>query len=295
MSALRYSLCVPMRRRRLVARLIAAFLASLCAAAAGLPHADREPDAAEILSRSEEIRSPDLDYAVDFTLHVTNPNSSWKERRARYTMIAHGKDLSLVLMREPRQFYPGTLLIMRNLYWLIFPKSTKPIQLSARHILSGDISNGDLARGNLERHYDVKLDGEEQIDGRRCWRLELTRTSNVAHYPRIRAWISKRRLRPKRFEYYGRTGALLRTVHYGDYRKTALGVRAMRIEVDTHSRPGEKTTMEFSDLRAVDAARLSFTTDGLVKFRDAARALFAAEGRQARPEALIDMLDGDGS
>ncbi|MDX1389437.1 MAG: hypothetical protein R3344_09630, partial [Acidobacteriota bacterium] len=86
-----------------------------------------------ILRRAEQIRSPQEDYAVDFELFVVDPDSSWKERTARYTMIAHGKDYSLVVMHEPEQFYPGTLLIAKGLYWLLLPRSSKPFQLAPRH------------------------------------------------------------------------------------------------------------------------------------------------------------------
>lgn len=249
-----------------------------------------EPDAAEILRRAEEVRSPDLDYAVDFTLRAENPNSAWKERTARYTMIAHGKDHSLILMREPKQFYPATLLIMRNLYWMIFPRSEKPIQLSAHHIIHGDISNGDLARGNLLRHYEVRLDGEEKVRGERCWRLKLTRSGYAAHYLKIVYWVSKKKLRPVKFEYYGKTGKLLRTAYYEDYRKGPLGVRSMKIEVETHARPGEKTTMTFENLRPLDASGLSFDVPGLVDFRNAARRRLETDGAQSEPEELIAML-----
>lgn len=270
---------------------ISAVLLTAVLAAASPAASEVEPDVAEILRQAEQVRSPDLDYAVDFTLRTVNPDSAWKERSARYTMIAHGKDHSLVLMREPKQFYPGTLLIMRNLYWMLFPRSEKPIQLSARHVIHGDISNGDLARGNLLSNYDARLEGEEKIKGDRCWRLELVRSNYAANYTRIVYWISKKKLRPVKFEYYGKTGTLLRSAWYENYRKGPMGVRSMRIEVETHIRPGERTTMIFSNLRPLDASGLEFTVPGLVRFRDAAREKFEADGAQAQPEELLAMLE----
>ena len=65
--------------------------------------------------RPRAVRSPSLDYVVDFRIDVVDPTSSWKERTAAYSMIASGKDLSFVLMREPEQFYPGLLLIAEGL------------------------------------------------------------------------------------------------------------------------------------------------------------------------------------
>jgi hypothetical protein len=251
--------------------------------------------AAEILRAAEEIRNPETDYALEFTLRTVNPASAWKERTSRYTMIAHGKDHALVLMHQPAQFYPGTLMIARGLYWFLLPKAEKPLQLSAQNVLEGDISYGDLARGNLVRNYTASLDGEEKVGGARCWRLELTRTGYEANYPRIRCWVEKRSYRPRKFEYYGKTGSLLKTALYEEYQKTRLGLRPVRIEVTSPGRPDETTTLLFADLRPLDLSQVRFTIDGLVAFRDAARSRLGADGTQSRVEDLIVMLGRDGS
>jgi hypothetical protein len=241
-------------------------------------------DAETILRRAETVRSPDLDYAVDFRLEVIDPDSLWKQRTAAYTLIAHGKDHSLVVMREPLQFYPGTLLIDDGLYWLLLPRSTRPFQLSPRHVLDGDIANGDLARGNLLSHYAPSLEGEETVRDLPCYRLRLARRSERAMYPEIRVWITKDGLRPHRFDYYGETGALLKTAYYRDYTEGPLGVRAMRVEVENRARPGERSVLIFSDLRPFDAAGWDFSREALPAVRDAFLAGHAAAGRQVRPE-----------
>ncbi len=57
-----------------------------------MPSATALPGGWEILRRAEEVRSPEIDYTVEFVLKATDPASSWKERTASYMMIAHGKD-----------------------------------------------------------------------------------------------------------------------------------------------------------------------------------------------------------
>lgn len=247
----------------------------------------RAQDVLSIFAQAERVRSPEADFAVDFRLDVSDPSSPWKERSASYSMIAHGRDHSLILMREPASFYPGVLLIADGTYWLLLPKSAKPFQLSARHVLHGDISNGDLARGNLLAHYRAQLDGEEEIRGDRCWRLELARTSELGIYERIRYWIAQDGYRPRKFEFYGETGALLKIAYYEDYRQGPLGSRPMRIEVENPARPSERSTLTFSNLRRIDAAGLPFTRDALPAFRDAAQAKLEADGVQAEAEDLV--------
>jgi hypothetical protein len=194
-------------------------------------------------------------------------------------------------MREPKEFYPGTLLIAEGAYWMLLPRSNRPLELAPRHVLSGDISNGDLARGNLVAHYRPTLAGEAVIDGEDCWGLELARTSRLAMYPRIRAWITKERFRPWRFEYFGETGMALRVADFRDYRDTPLGVRSLRVEVENRQKLGERTTMTFSKLRKVDSSRLSFTPDGLVTVRGAALLKMETEAAPIEPEELPLWLD----
>jgi len=248
------------------------------------------PDAREILRRAEKVRSPELDYAVDFRLDVTQPKTSWKQRTARYTMIARGKDYSLVVMREPKAFHPGTLLITEGAYWLLLPRSEKPFQLAPRQVLNGDISNGDLARGNLPTFYDPRRDGEEEVRGEACYRLELTRKSNLGPYKRMRAWITVDGFRPRKFEYYGETGALLKTAYYERYTDGEIGLRSMRIEVENHVRPGENTVLTFSNLRRFDSSRLPFTRERLNAVRDAFLTKYEADGEQAQPEEVLELL-----
>ncbi len=252
------------------------------------------PDGWDVLRRAEEVRSPEIDYAVEFVLKATDPASSWKERTAAYMMIAHGKDYSLVMMREPSQFYPGTLLIAKGFYWLLLPRSEKAFQLAPRHILNGDIANGDLARGNLLTFYEARLQGEATIRGEPCWHLELTRTTNLAMYKKIHAWITKKDYRPWRFHYYGETGLLLKVADYEDYRETELGIRSMRIRVQNKVRPGEETVLTFSNLRKIDASVLDYTREGLPAFRNAALAKKELDGEQAQAEDLLRALGKPG-
>ena len=269
----------------------ASALALLCFSPA-IPGGRQFPAASEILGRAEEVRSPDLDYAVDIKLLVRDPTTFWKERSASYTMVAHGKDHSFVLMREPKLFYPGTLLIMDNAYWLLHPRADRPLQLSSQQVLGGDISNGDLARGNLLKNYEARLDGEDKVEQDPCWVVELKRANAIASYPRIRYWITKRRPRPRKFEYYGETERLLKTVFYEDYRKGPLGTRSMLIVARTPARADETTTMTFTNLRRIDVSGLTFDLAGLTAFRDAARTGLETGGAQAQPEDLVTRLRG---
>jgi hypothetical protein len=266
---------------------IAVLLTGLACVAA---RAAAAPPAAEILRKAEKIRCPVLDYVVDFRLDVTDPTSSWKSRWAEYTLIAHGKDDSLVLMREPAGFYPGTLLISHGSYWLLLPRSEKPLELSPLHVLGGDIAHGDLARGNLVAYYDVRYDGEEPVRGEPCFRLELTRSSKLGLHPRIVYWISRRTYRPIKLDYFGETGTRLKTAWYDDYRDGPLGVRSMRVQVESGLQTSERSVLTFSKLRKLELRAGAFDRRTLTALRDAALAAQTVHGRQADTDELLRAL-----
>src|SRR5207247_81046 len=94
----------------------------------------------------------------------------------------------------------------------------------------------------------------------------------------------------KRLEYFGMSGERLRVLRYFDYRRGALGVRPMRIEVENTTGTGGKSTMVFSDLRRIDASAISFTPDGIAGLRDAAVAARRGEETIVRLEALLAAL-----
>jgi len=255
-----------MRSAAILALRAALLLATVLAA-----HA-RPPGAEQILRKAEEVRNPDLDYAVDFTIHGVSRGDVVKERDASYSMVARGKDRTVILMRSPENLHGALVLMVENKYWMLLPKASKPWELSGAQMMNGDVATGDLARSNLRRGYAVSLSGEEPLDGEDCFRLELLAESDAARYTRIIYWVAKKGFLPKKLEHYGRTSALVKTVVYGDYRKGPLGLRSMRLDIESFDEWKEGSTLSFSNLRKLEAPPASFTADGLIPFRDAALA-----------------------
>lgn len=247
-------------------------LTSVFLAAAILAAHARPPTAEQILRKAEEIRNPDLDYAVDFTIHGVSRGTVVKERDASYSMIARGKDRTVILMRRPEMLYGALVLMAENRYWMLLPKAAKPWELSGAQMMNGDIATGELSRVNLIRGYTVSLLAEAQSDTEAevCFRLELTRNDPAARYPRIVYLVKKNGYLPQTLEFYGRNGDLLKVVDFGDYRKGALGLRSMKLEIESFDEWKERSTLSFSNLRKLKVTPTSFTPEGLIPFRDAA-------------------------
>jgi hypothetical protein len=236
------------------------------------------PSAEQILRKAEAVRNPGLDYAVDFTIHGVSHGPTGSERDASYSMIASGKDRTVILMRSPSNLYGALVLMADQRCFMLLPRASKPWELSAAQMVAGDIATGDLARSNLARGYAATVLGDDALGGEPCWRLELVADDVRAHYARILYWVAKKGFLPKKLEHYGRTGTLVKVVQYGDYRKGELGLRPMRLEIESLDEWKETSTLSFANLRKIDLASASFTSEGMIPIRDAALAAFAATG-----------------
>jgi hypothetical protein len=247
----------------------------------------KAPGADQILRRAEDVRNPSLSYSVDFTIHGVSRGEKAAERDASYSMIADGKDRTVILMKSPAELFGALVLMADDRYWMLLPRASRPWELSAAQMLAGDIATGDLARSNLTKGYRVNLSGDDVTDGEPCWRLELRAETDREHYARIVYWVAKTGFRPKKLEHYGRNGKLMKVVAYGDYRKGPLGVRSMRLSIESLDEWKEDSTLSFANLRKIDAAPVSFTAEGMIPFRDAA---FAAEGGGNGSDVTMDRV-----
>jgi hypothetical protein len=251
----------------------------------------KPPDAEQILRKAEEVRNPDLDYAVEFTIHGVTRGEIVRERDASYSLLARGKDRTLILMRAPESLYGALVLMVESRSWMLLPRASKPWELSGAQMMNGDVATGDLARSNLLRGYTARLGGDDTLDGEPCWRLELTPDGSDLRYARVVYWVAKKGFLPKRIDHYGRSGALRKTVRYGDFRKGVLGLRSMRLEIESFDDWKELSTLVFTNLRKLKPAASTFTPEGLIPFRDAALASRATSaGAGATLERILGVM-----
>ena len=235
-------------------------------------------DAGQILRKAEAVRNPDLDYAVDFAIHGVARGARTSERDATYSMLARGKDRTVILMRSPSALYGALVLMAEGQYWMLLPRASNPWELSGAQMKNGDIATGNIARVNLTRGFSATVAGEERIEGEACWRLELLPVGDDVQFARIAYWVAKKGFLPKRLDQYGSTGTLLKSVRYLDYRKGALGLRPMRLTIDSMDEWKEASSLTFSNLRKISPPSQAFTPEGMIALRDAALAAQSAAG-----------------
>ncbi|MDX9928696.1 MAG: outer membrane lipoprotein-sorting protein [Bacteroidales bacterium] len=107
------------------------------------------------------------------------------------------------------------MLKLENQLWIYSPSTDRVIQISG-HMLRQSVMGSDLSYEDMmddrkmTEVYNAEIAGEEVVDERRTWVLELTAKVTDAAYYRRKMWIDRERYVPLREELYARSGQLLK-------------------------------------------------------------------------------------
>jgi len=145
--------------------------------------------------------------------------------------------------------------------WLFSPSERRARQLAPlqadRHFLVTDFNYGDLGLAK-RRFVEPRLLGEEIIDGRKTWKVEVAPADDW-YYSRIITWIAQDTMLPLKREYYDRAFRLWKVVEVRDAVvddvPTILGMQVH--DVQTNSRSDWTVRAVSYDGRGVDKADLS--------------------------------------
>lgn len=107
------------------------------------------------------------------------------------------------------------MLKLENQLWIYSPSTDRTIQISG-HMLRQSVMGSDLSYEDmmddrkLTDIYAAKVAGEETVDERKTWVLELiSRVDDVAYHKR-KMWIDQERYVPLKEELYAKSGQLLK-------------------------------------------------------------------------------------
>ena len=176
---------------------------------------------------------------ADEILDRVDRNMSSENRIFESTMIIHGTRTSRTItsrsysvgdkkafteyLSPPRE--NGTkMLKLENQLWIYSPSTDRTIQISG-HMLRQSVMGSDLSYEDMmddrkvTEIYDSKVIGNETVEERNTWVLELlAKVSDVAYYRR-KMWIDNERFVPLREELYARSGQLLKRTTLSDVKQ----------------------------------------------------------------------------
>ncbi len=221
-------------------------------------------DGAAILARVDQYRNPIDSFVVDVDLTAWTPEG--KSESSKYRVYGKGSDRSVVEFVAPPTEKGKFLLMLRDAMWIYMPNTSRPIRISPLQRLMGQASNGDVARTNFTIDYNPAAAGEDEIDGKAAWVLDLVAKDPAVAYARVKLWVDRKSHQPMRADFYVVSGKLVKRALYRDF-----GVMSGRrvitgVEIEDLLRPGNRTAMHYSNLAARDNPEKMFTKDSLGKW-----------------------------
>lgn len=241
-------------------------IAAVLALAPGPGHTAAPDDPEEIVRRADRVRGPEGNFAVSAMITSARPN--FEPRTAQYEVLIKDRDRSVVKTLSPARERGRILLMIGDDLWLFMPKIDQPIRISMQQRLMGEVANGDIVRTDFSGDYTPAVLKTESVDGKETWVLELKAKRPSVTYHRIVYWVQKKTYHPLKAEFYSISGTLLKTAAYEDYKPAAGRLRPMRLVLSDPLIRGQRSVMQYENMKVRNLPDKYFTKDYLKKLSD---------------------------
>lgn len=171
------------------------------------------PDVNALMQAADRARGGGLPGIV-WTIDLHSRDGEDEQRRSlRVTADGRSND-SVAEFTAPQKVNGQKLLMRGRNFWFIRPGLSRPVPISPRQRLLGEVSNGDIAATNYAGDYAARWLRSETLNGEPCEVLELHASTAGVTYDRILYWVSVQRQVGVRAEFYSVSGKLIKTADF---------------------------------------------------------------------------------
>ena len=222
-----------------------------------------EAELQNLLEKSDALRFPREGFQVDVSISSSGPDKEAEIRK--YRILSKGNANTIVNSTEPVSEKGRILLMKSRDLWVFLPDISQPVRLSLSQRLTGEVANGDLARANFGGDYTPKLVRTETAGNEEYLVLELNANDRSVTYHRVMYWVRQSDGRPLKSEFYSLSDRLLKTCRYENFVAMAGAVRPTRLVMEDALKQGEKSVLDYSNMRLRELPDKMFTKDYLKK------------------------------
>jgi len=202
------------------------------------------PDAQALLNRSDAYRNEWPTFVL--RVKITNYESSKPDEASLYEVSQKGAEKTYVEFLSPRE-KGQHLLMLGDDMWIYLPDTSRPVRITPLERLSGNASNGDVARTNYVVDYSPVYVRTEKLGAEDCYVLDLTAKRKGATYQRILYWLRVQDARPVRAEFYLTSGKHIKSATFDEYLQSG-GISLLhRMTLYDEIRHNSHSVLEYSD------------------------------------------------
>lgn len=200
-------------------------------------------DAEALLKRSDTFRNGWPSFVT--RVKITNYESGKPDEEKLYEVSQKGTDKTYVEFMSPRE-KGRHLLMLGDDMWVYLPDTSRPVRITPLERLSGDASNGDVARTNYAADYTPAYMRTEKVGQEDCRVLELTAKRKGATYQRILYWVRVEDARPVRAEFYLTSGKQIKSASFDEYAPSGGKMLLHRLTLYDEIRHNSHSVLDYS-------------------------------------------------
>jgi len=215
----------------------------------------------EIIRKADEKFNGELTSTSIMAMTIVRP--TW-ERTIEFKNWTSGREYALTLITSPAKDKGQSFLKRQQEMWNWNPTISRLIKLPPSMMSQGwmgsDYTNDDILKeSSVVNDYDHEIVGEEEYDGRICYKINMVAKEDAAviwgHQVR---WIDKKDFLFLKSELYDEDGYLVRT-ELGSEIKTMDGrLIPTRIELIPAEEEGQMTIIEMKEMKFNEPIEESF-------------------------------------
>ncbi|MBT9520437.1 MAG: outer membrane lipoprotein-sorting protein [Dechloromonas sp.] len=237
---------------------------SLTVAAQGSTDAPTDDAIARsIVEKADRVRFPSDGFQVDIVINSVRPDKEADTRT--YRVLSKGNENTVVMVTEPASERGQIILMKGRDLWVFMPEVSQPVRISLAQRLTGQVANGDLARANFSGDYNPKVIGNERVGKDAYHILELTAVDRSVTYQRVVYWVNEKSGWPLKAEFYSLSNRLMKKCSYENFQTLAGRIRPTRLVMEDALRNGEKSVLDYSNMKLRDLPDKIFTKEYLKK------------------------------
>lgn len=212
------------------------------------------------MDANEIVKKADLKRGLGNVSHSFNVTITDQDNKIEVYHVSF-KDFnsSLTEQTEPPRAKGRKILMKDYDIWLFTPNIKKALRISLEQKLTGQVSNGDIARTNYAEDYDAKIlksDAENYY-------LDLKAKNKKVTYGKIEYTVSKKDFSPKEATFFALSGKALKQATFGDFKMVEGITRSTKMSIQDYIQKNKTSTMVFSDYKLEKFSEGRFNKEGM--------------------------------
>jgi outer membrane lipoprotein-sorting protein len=221
-----------------------ACVAAVCRAETASP-----VDVEAVLKRSDAFRNGWPSYVLH--VKITNFESDKADEEKLYEVSQKGTEKTYVEFLSPRE-KGQHLLMLGDDMWVYLPDTSRPVRITPLERLSGNASNGDVARTNYAADYTPAYVRTEKVGADECYVLNLIAKRKGATYQRILYWLRVQGDRPVKAEFYLTSGKVIKSATFDEFLTVGGREQLHRMTLYDEIRHNSHSVLEYSGIAPRD-------------------------------------------